>query len=171
MLIRADSISRSFGAKEVLKSVTLQINEGDRVGLVGRNGAGKTTLLKILQGEIKPDTGELTIRAKKVCYLSQFHQEGGSDLVEDMLKSASPHTKNEERLAELEEMMVTGPESGGMDWDTLMTEYNSLQEEMAKSSSKDSGSRKKDILESVGLTDRPSGKMSGSARRPVSPRY
>ena len=160
MIIRADSISRAFNAKEVLRSATLQINEGDRVGLVGRNGAGKTTLLKILMGELKPDTGEISIRAKKMCYLSQFAQEGGPDKVEDLLNSTSTSTQQDKRMVELERMMVDGPESGGMDWDSLMEEYNSLHEEMAKSNSKGVGANTKDALVSVGLEHMTEGLMS-----------
>ena len=47
-LLGAESVSLEFPTKEVFKSVTIGINEGDRVGIVGRNGDGKSTLMKIL---------------------------------------------------------------------------------------------------------------------------
>ena len=57
VLVRASSLSKSFGPMKVLTDATLQIDEGQRVGLVGNNGAGKSTLLRLILGEEKPDTG------------------------------------------------------------------------------------------------------------------
>ncbi len=56
-VIVAENVSKSFGAQAVIKSFSLRIQRGDRIGIVGANGAGKTTLLKMLTGELEPDTG------------------------------------------------------------------------------------------------------------------
>jgi len=61
-LLGAESISHSFPTKTVFKSVTVGINEGDRIGVVGRNGDGKSTLLKILTKQLEPDQGRVTWR-------------------------------------------------------------------------------------------------------------
>ena len=66
MLIRAEGISKTFGPKDVLKNVTFNVDDNDRIGLVGPNGAGKTTLLKIMMGEVRPDGGDLSIRTNKI---------------------------------------------------------------------------------------------------------
>ena len=71
MLIKAQSITKAFGPHKVLKDVSLQINEGDSIGLIGVNGAGKTTFLKIMLGEMKPDTGELTRNTERIGYLER----------------------------------------------------------------------------------------------------
>ncbi|HVZ28190.1 MAG TPA: ATP-binding cassette domain-containing protein, partial [Rhizomicrobium sp.] len=62
-VIDAKNISKSFGARQIIKSFTLRIHRGDRIGIVGPNGAGKTTLLKILTGEMQPDTGNVKLGA------------------------------------------------------------------------------------------------------------
>ncbi len=55
-------LSHCFGGPQLLDGVELQIERGERVGLVGRNGAGKSTLLKVLSGAIKADAGSITRR-------------------------------------------------------------------------------------------------------------
>lgn len=66
-------ISRRLILKErkpALKSVSLQLYQGDSLGIVGRNGAGKSTLLKLIAGIISPDTGVTTIRARRIAILA-----------------------------------------------------------------------------------------------------
>jgi len=58
-LIRIHDVSLSFGGPRLLDCVTLQIEPGERIGLLGRNGSGKSTLMKLLAGEIVPDSGEI----------------------------------------------------------------------------------------------------------------
>jgi len=60
-VIVADRVFKSFGERPIVRDFTLRITRGDRIGLVGANGAGKTTLLKLLTGELKPDSGEVTL--------------------------------------------------------------------------------------------------------------
>jgi len=59
-VIVAESISKSYDGKAIIKPFSLRIQNGDRIGLVGSNGAGKTTLLKMLTGELEPDEGRIT---------------------------------------------------------------------------------------------------------------
>ncbi|WP_455053352.1 ABC transporter ATP-binding protein [Mogibacterium sp.] len=58
-MFKAKDIKKSFKNKEVLKGVTFEISEGDRVALLGGNGAGKSTLLKIIAGQIVANSGEV----------------------------------------------------------------------------------------------------------------
>ena len=55
MIALADKITKSFGGRVLYTAATLQLNAGERWGLVGPNGAGKTTLLKIMMGQEEPD--------------------------------------------------------------------------------------------------------------------
>lgn len=72
MLLKAQSITKSFGTLKVLTDVSLQINENDSIGLIGANGSGKSTFLKIILGELKSDTGDLIRNTKRIGYLNQF---------------------------------------------------------------------------------------------------
>lgn len=71
-LLGGDEISHEFPTKEVFASVTIGLNEGDRIGIVGRNGDGKSTLMKILTRQLVPDLGRITWRGNlQVGYLTQ----------------------------------------------------------------------------------------------------
>jgi ATP-binding cassette subfamily F protein uup len=61
-LLGAESISLEYPTKVVFENVTVGIDEGDRIGVVGRNGDGKTTLLRMLAGRLQPDSGRVTRR-------------------------------------------------------------------------------------------------------------
>src|SRR5512143_3390453 len=58
--LRLNGVSIAFAGPPLVDSVGLQIDDGERIGLLGRNGAGKTTLLRILEGTLAPDSGEVT---------------------------------------------------------------------------------------------------------------
>ena len=61
-LLGAENIGISFGTRTVLEGLSLGVDEGDRIGLVGRNGDGKSTLMRILAGLQEPDAGRVTRR-------------------------------------------------------------------------------------------------------------
>ena len=61
-LLGAEGVGLEFPTRTVFDSVTVGIDEGDRIGVVGRNGDGKSTLLKILAGRLEPDSGQVTRR-------------------------------------------------------------------------------------------------------------
>ncbi len=60
-LLTADAVSKSFGAQSVLKDLSLTVDRGDRIALVGPNGVGKSTLLRLLAGIDQVDRGEITL--------------------------------------------------------------------------------------------------------------
>ena len=62
-VITAEAVSKTYGGRTLIRNLTLRIQRGDRIGIVGANGTGKTTLLKLLTGEVAPDEGSIT-RAK-----------------------------------------------------------------------------------------------------------
>lgn len=66
LLLQCRNIKKEFGIHEVLRSVTFNLEEGERTGLVGKNGAGKTTLANILAGSLQLDSGELLWHSKNV---------------------------------------------------------------------------------------------------------
>src|SRR4051812_48561127 len=58
------NISKSFGGRELFREASLQLNRGERVGLVGPNGAGKSTLINMILGREEPDSGEITLERR-----------------------------------------------------------------------------------------------------------
>ncbi|MEW9533163.1 ABC-F family ATP-binding cassette domain-containing protein [Microbispora sp. NPDC049125] len=71
-LVNLESVSHAFGPKPLLADVSLGIEEGDRIGVVGRNGGGKTTLISIIAGNLRPDSGRVThTRGMRVGTLAQ----------------------------------------------------------------------------------------------------
>lgn len=73
IILQANKIERSFAGEVLFDNINLQVDERDRIALVGKNGAGKSTLLKILVGEEEPTSGE--INKKKDISLSYLAQD------------------------------------------------------------------------------------------------
>ncbi|PIO82053.1 multidrug ABC transporter ATP-binding protein [Pediococcus damnosus] len=72
ILLQAQNVSREFSGEQLFSQITFDIQEQDRIGLVGRNGAGKTTLLKMLIGQTQPDEGQIiTKKGLSIGYLAQ----------------------------------------------------------------------------------------------------
>ena len=72
MLLTAENIHKNYGMRQLLDGVTLYLNEGDRIGLIGINGTGKSTFLKVLAGIEEPDSGRVTRDPNvQVSYLPQ----------------------------------------------------------------------------------------------------
>ncbi len=71
-LLSMQNVKLSFGGPLLLDGVDLQIEEGERVCLLGRNGAGKSTLMKLIMGEVQPDSGNIASK-QSLCaaYLGQ----------------------------------------------------------------------------------------------------
>ncbi len=170
MLLKAEGVGKAFGPKEVLKEVDIQIELGDRIGLVGRNGAGKTTLIKLLMGQLKPDVGTLSLRTNKICQLSQFvevdHFATIDSTVAVLREEESPLRK---RAEEIDAIMASGGDSE-TDWNSISHEYAIIQEELARLSPQRTKGKAMDILEGFGLEDKSKGKMgelSGGERTKV----
>jgi ATP-binding cassette subfamily F protein uup len=72
VLLRLDKVSLAFGSRPLLDQVSLQLDEGERVGLVGRNGEGKSSLLRLVRREAEPDAGSLWVNpGARLAHLAQ----------------------------------------------------------------------------------------------------
>ncbi|MDR1921547.1 MAG: ATP-binding cassette domain-containing protein [Candidatus Adiutrix sp.] len=99
-LISFSDVTRFYGRQDVLAGVTLSINAGERVGLVGRNGAGKTTIIRLIMEQEGPDSGTLT-RAKglRIGYLPQeIAGQRGLALLDMVMNTAEEFRKVESEL-------------------------------------------------------------------------
>ena len=72
MLLRAEQVSMNYGTRQLFTDVTIHLNAGDRIGIIGINGTGKSSLLRVLAGAAEPDSGTVTLDPNiQVSYLSQ----------------------------------------------------------------------------------------------------
>ena len=87
-LISLQEVSLGFGGPLLLEKVNLQIEAGERVGLLGRNGVGKSTLLKLVNGDFLPDRGTIARQQNlRVAYLPQEVPQDVTGSVADIVAS------------------------------------------------------------------------------------
>ena len=128
IILQANKIERSFAGEVLFDNISLQVDERDRIALVGKNGAGKSTLLKILVGEEEPTSGEINKkRDLSLSYLAQDSRfESSNTIYDEMLHVFDDLRKTEKALRQMELEMG---EKTGADLDKLMQDYDRLSEE------------------------------------------
>ena len=128
IILQANKIERSFAGEVLFDNISLQVDERDRIALVGKNGAGKSTLLKILVGEEEPTSGEINKkRDLSLSYLAQDSRfESSNTLYDEMLHVFDDLRKTEKSLRQMELAMG---EKTGADLEKLMQDYDRLSEE------------------------------------------
>jgi len=124
MLINISRVCKSFGAAEILKNVTFQLNRGDRVGVVGENGTGKTTFLNIISGILSPDDGMVAVkRGLRVGYVAQLTPAPQNITVREYVRLGDERiVKLENRLEEIEDGRLHDPH----ELDTLLHQYDMM---------------------------------------------
>ncbi|HEX6450827.1 MAG TPA: ABC-F family ATP-binding cassette domain-containing protein [Trebonia sp.] len=98
--LTASGLSKSYGSLEVFTDVTMAVDRGSRVVILGLNGAGKTTLLRLLAGVEKPDTGKVTPgHGLRLGYYAQEHETLDTErtIIENMRTSAPELTDTDQR--------------------------------------------------------------------------
>ena len=128
IILQANKIERSFAGEVLFDNISLQVDERDRIALVGKNGAGKSTLLKILVGEEEPTSGEINKkRDLSLSYLAQDSRfESSNTIYDEMLHVFDSLRKTEKTLRQMELEMG---EKTGADLEKLMQDYDRLSEE------------------------------------------
>ncbi|WP_314500838.1 ABC-F family ATP-binding cassette domain-containing protein [uncultured Streptococcus sp.] len=127
IILQANKIERSFAGEVLFDNITLQVDERDRIALVGKNGAGKSTLLKILVGEEEPTSGEINKKKDiSLSYLAQDSRfESENTIYDEMLHVFDDLRRTEKQLRQMELEMG---EKSGADLDKLMSDYDRLSE-------------------------------------------
>src|SRR5260370_4842187 len=91
VMLTISNVSKSFGAGKLFEDVSLQVNRGDRIGLVGPNGAGKTTLFSLILQSDEPDSGNVIFEKNVVCgYLPQESAPAGDETVLELATAVTP---------------------------------------------------------------------------------
>ncbi|HGJ6034847.1 TPA: ABC-F family ATP-binding cassette domain-containing protein [Streptococcus pneumoniae] len=127
IILQANKIERSFVGEVLFDNINLQVDERDRIALVGKNGAGKSTLLKILVGEEEPTSGEINKKKDiSLSYLAQDSRfESENTIYDEMLHVFNDLRRTERQLRQMELEMG---EKSGEDLDKLMSDYDRLSE-------------------------------------------
>ena len=127
IILQANKIERSFAGEVLFDNITLQVDERDRIALVGKNGAGKSTLLKILVGEEEPTSGEINKKKDiSLSYLAQDSRfESDNTIYDEMLHVFDDLRRTEKQLRQMELEMG---EKSGEDLNKLMSDYDRLSE-------------------------------------------
>ena len=127
IILQANKIERSFAGEVLFDNINLQVDERDRIALVGKNGAGKSTLLKILVGEEEPTSGEINKKKDiSLSYLAQDSRfESENTIYDEMLHVFDDLRRTETQLRQMELEMG---EKSGEDLDKLMSDYDRLSE-------------------------------------------
>lgn len=158
MLLQASNLNKSHGVRTVLSNISMQIQERERIGLVGVNGAGKSTLLQILAGELSYDSGDIfKSKETRIGYLAQ---NGGLNsnrtLWEEMREVFTPLLEIEQELRELETRMadpllIDNPKL----YDETMSRYSARSDWFREQGGYEMEAKIRGILHGMGFADFP----------------
>jgi ATP-binding cassette, subfamily F, member 3 len=130
ILLQVNQLTKYYGADLILSNIKLEVQNRDRIALVGRNGAGKSTLLKIIAGQLSYDSGEI-IKPKDVSigYLAQnTGLESDLSIWDEMMTVFEPLKKMEKELRKLEEKMADPAVfENASAYERILKEYDLLQ--------------------------------------------
>jgi ABC transport system ATP-binding/permease protein len=167
-LLRAANVSLSFGSRTVFQNLTLTIEEGERVGLVGVNGSGKSSLMKILAGAAPADEGELQLRrGARVTYLPQEPEfPPGATVASELSVAQAPMRDALATHAELSRRLETCPPEGQ---EKLLEQLAQLSDRIEQLGGWDTAHHAKTLLDRLGVKDwdRPVAELSGGLRKRV----
>ncbi|WP_098742759.1 ribosomal protection-like ABC-F family protein [Paenibacillus sp. EZ-K15] len=130
-IINVQKLTQYHGAQLVLDQISFEIQEGEKVALIGRNGSGKSTLMRLLAGLDQPNEGQLAIKkGAKIGYLEQIPSHMDTWTVLDVLSQGLSHLKDyRAEMTELEEKMSDPDIAGNPELlDRVLRKYSALQE-------------------------------------------
>jgi len=125
MIVSMQQVHKYYGANLVLSDLTLEVNDGDKIGLIGRNGTGKTTILQLIAGMDKQDQGDIAIRKMtKIGYLEQTAERSEQTTVYEVLSEAYGEVRD------LQRRMIAMEAS--MSDEQVLVDENKLNQVLAK---------------------------------------
>ena len=167
MLFRLDDVHKSYGATDVLRGITFQINPRERVGLVGRNGAGKTTIFRLLTGKEETDRGEVSLlRSLRIGLLEQQPTFDGELSVRDETLNVFTEIRGME--AEMTRLEHEMSEATGEALDEVMHTYSDLRHAYEFAGGFTYHARAEAVLAGLGFSepdlDKPAEQLSGGQK-------
>ncbi len=167
-LVTVNGVDKSFGPELILDNITVRLEWGQKLGLVGRNGAGKTTLLRMLTGQIEPDKGSINYwPGIRYGYLRQEQMvEHGRTVYEEAQDAFGPVLAMESRLRELETLMAD--QAHTPDLQAVMDEYGLMRERFDATGGYDNLRDIHNVLERLGFSQsdqsKPTSLLSGGEK-------
>lgn len=126
MLVQLQKISKNYGTIPLFEELNFQINQGEKIGLIGTNGSGKSTILKIITGIESIDSGTVSCKKNsRIGYLEQMPTESEQPVKEYLLETFVRLNEIQKQLTHLETQM-TIPE---IDLEKILLRYGQKQEE------------------------------------------
>src|SRR5436305_9432010 len=108
-MLTVSQLSKSFAGRALFDDVSLQVNRGDRIGLVGPNGAGKSTLFALLLGDVSPDKGTIAIEKNAtIGFLPQETAAAGDETVLELALAVSPELVHAQKVIKEHEAAAAG---------------------------------------------------------------
>lgn len=166
-ILQVENLHKTYGLRTVLDDVSLIVNIGERIGIVGANGVGKSTLLKIIAGEIVPDGGEVRFNPSLTLgYLQQTVRTEGGRTLRDLVDEAMAEARAlETRLRELEAQMASAE---GEALDAVLAAYGDAADAFERIGGYDLDQRAEAIFDGLGIGaigwERPLASLSGGER-------
>ncbi len=115
-MLTVSQVTKAFGGRTLFEDASLQVNRGDRIGLVGPNGAGKSTLFSLILGEASPDEGRVALeRTATIGFLPQESAPSGDETVLELACAISPE------LAQAQRTLKTTPDDAPEHHEALAT--------------------------------------------------
>jgi ATP-binding cassette subfamily F protein 3 len=129
-MVSVNNLTLSFGGFDLFKGVSFQLNDNERVGLVGKNGAGKTTMLRLIAGEIKPTSGSVSLSGDiKLGYLPQQMKLASGNTVLDEAKKAFAEIKQiKSEITKLTEQIATRTDYESKEYLALISKLTDLND-------------------------------------------
>lgn len=125
MLISLDSVCKTFLDKQILKNISLSVNDRDRIGLLGINGIGKSTLLNIISGQLEYDEGTISSKqGLRIGYLKQNEALNSSNTLKEEIEDALKEVF--ETRKKIEEITLKMSNSSKDEYESLSAEYDRL---------------------------------------------
>ncbi|MBN1906685.1 MAG: ATP-binding cassette domain-containing protein [Deltaproteobacteria bacterium] len=151
-LLNIININLTLSKKEILKDLSLQVEKGDRIGLIGPNGSGKTSLLRVISGEMHPDSGEVVLTGgSRFGYLSQDVDERLSGpLLQSIIDSIPGRKTIREEIRSIEGLINSN--QGSPEQVTLASRLTELHNEMTLIESMYPSHKAEKILSGLGFS-------------------
>jgi ATP-binding cassette subfamily F protein uup len=167
-LLRAAGFSLSFGSRVLFDDLTMVVEEGERLGLVGVNGSGKSTLLRLLAGEMQPDVGDRQLRrGTRITYLPQEPTfPTGATVAGELAVAQAPLR---EALAEHQTLGEHLATLSGQALDKAVEQFSKLSERIEHLGGWDTEHLARTLLDRLGVKDwdRPIDELSGGLQKRV----